>query len=101
MTPFRLLSTPPSPEPTKPRVSPPAKFSNYLRLRYYQYEVTFGLYVMTPAEKFILNTIVLTILGAMTYALYIGLESSLGPVFCQLLYYVSRSLSSARELCAP
>lgn len=36
-----------------------------IRLRYYQYEVTFSPYVMTPGEKFVLNTIVVVFLTLM------------------------------------
>jgi hypothetical protein len=43
-----------------------------IELMYYQYEVTFSPYVMTPGEKFVLNTIVLLLftiifLGLATY----------------------------------
>lgn len=30
-----------------------------IRFIYYQYEVTFGLFVMTPGEKFVLNSVVI------------------------------------------
>ncbi|KAJ5611030.1 hypothetical protein N7510_007749 [Penicillium lagena] len=33
-----------------------------VRLGYYRYEVTFGLYVMTPSEKLVTNTFVIVIL---------------------------------------
>jgi hypothetical protein len=49
---------------------------------YYQYEVTFSAYVMTPGEKFILNTIVLVLLSLLT----------LGTVF-YLPRFVTRAAS--------
>lgn len=45
----------------------------FLRLRYYRYEVTMGLYMMTSGEKVVLNGFFLTILGLLLYTLYCGL----------------------------
>lgn len=39
-----------------------------VRLEYYRYEVTFGLYVMTPGEKLVANTFVLVFLGLLLWA---------------------------------
>jgi len=85
----------------KPGISMPTKLTNYLRLRYYQYEVTFGLYVMTSAEKLVLNTIVLAIFGALLYALYWGLEPFVAHSLCRLIYYITGSYPIAEERCAP
>ena len=41
-----------------------------VRLEYYRYEVTFGLYVMTPGEKFVANTFVLVVLSLLAWALF-------------------------------
>ena len=84
----------------KPRVSIPSKMSNYVRLRYYQYEVTFGLYMLTPREKLILNTILLTILSAITYALYWGFEDFVIRTVCSMFYLMTGSGSAADDLCA-
>lgn len=40
-----------------------------VRLEYYRYEVTFGLYVMTPSEKCVANTFVLIVLSLLLWAL--------------------------------
>ena len=40
-----------------------------VRLQYYRYEVTFGLYVMTPSEKCVANTIVFIVLTLLAWAL--------------------------------
>ncbi|CAI7634951.1 unnamed protein product [Penicillium manginii] len=40
-----------------------------IRLVYYRYEVTFGLYVMTPSEKCIANAFVLVVLSLLLWAL--------------------------------
>ncbi|KIW64113.1 hypothetical protein PV04_09069 [Phialophora macrospora] len=84
----------------KPRVSMAAKVSNYLRLRYYQYEVTFGLYVMTPAEKVVFNSIILFAFCALIYALFYEFQPFIVNSVCRLLYYVTGSLSSAPRLCS-
>jgi hypothetical protein len=92
------LYTPPA-QSRRPRISIPAKLSNYLQVRYYQYEVTFGLYMMTPTEKIILNTILFTILAGILYAFYIGLERFVIDTVCKLVYYITGSITSAPVLC--
>ena len=83
----------------RPRISMPAKLSNYLQVRYYQYEVTFGLYMMTPAEKYILNTILFTILAGILYGLFIGLKPFIVDSVCKIIYYITGSNTSAPEYC--
>ncbi|KAL1961103.1 hypothetical protein VTO42DRAFT_3048 [Malbranchea cinnamomea] len=56
-----------------------------LRLEYYRYEVTYGLYVMTPGEKFVANTFVLVFLSLLIWALFL--------YFPSLLYQKIRRLS--------
>jgi hypothetical protein len=92
------LYAPPA-QSRRPRISIPAKLSNYLQVRYYQYEVTFGLYMMTPPEKVILNTILFTILAGILYGLYIGLEPFVVDTVCKMIYYITGSLTSAPALC--
>jgi hypothetical protein len=41
---------------------------DHIRLLYYRYEVTFGVYVMTPGEKFVANTFVLVFLSLLIWA---------------------------------
>jgi hypothetical protein len=55
----------------------PRKYRNLVQqgidriwLEYYRYEVTFGLYVMTPGEKFVANTFVLVVLSLLAWALF-------------------------------
>lgn len=100
MAAIQLLSTSTSFHQGKRRTSVPAKVSNYLRLRYYQYEVTFGLYVMTPTEKLVFNTMVLAALAFLVYALFWGFEPFLVNSLCRFIYYLTGSYSSAPELCA-
>lgn len=78
----------------------PAKVSNYLRLRYYQYEVTFGVYVMTPTEKYVFNLIVLSAFTALLYALFFGFQPFVINTLCRVIYYITGSISSRHEMCA-
>ncbi|KIW34008.1 uncharacterized protein PV07_00810 [Cladophialophora immunda] len=84
----------------KPLVSMPVKLSNYIRLRYYQYEVTFGLYVMTPAEKLVFNSAILVAFVALLYALFWGFQPFIVNTLCRLIYYITGSFSSAPQLCS-
>src|SRR5579859_3433523 len=45
-------------------------FDLWIRRKYYQYEVTWGLYVLTPGEKIIINTLVLTILSLVALGIF-------------------------------
>ena len=78
----------------------PAKVSNYLRRRQYQYEVTFGLYMLTPTEKSIFNSIILIAFAALLYALLWGLQPFIVNTVCKLLYYSTGSVASAPRLCS-
>jgi hypothetical protein len=78
----------------------PERLTNYLRLKYYQYEVTFGLYVMTPVEKLIVNTVILGILVTLSSVVYFGLQPFLVRVICQLIYYITGSCSGVEDLCS-
>jgi hypothetical protein len=86
--------------PRKPRVSMPVKVSNYLRLRYYQYEVTFGIYMLKPLEKTIFNLIILGFACALLYALYLGFLPFIVHGVCRLLFYISGSVETAPQLCS-
>lgn len=61
---------------------PITHINNYLALKYYQYEVTYGLYVMSLGEKVVVN---LTVLGLFSLVLY-GLH-------CVVQLYVTRMIS--------
>lgn len=82
------------------RIVIPSKVSNYFRLRYYQYEVTFGLYVMTPIEKLVLNTIVLTVFTALFCGALFGLQPLLVRSLCRLAWYVTGTLEGIEHICA-
>jgi len=61
---------------TRRDVSLFARFIKSLQLMYYQYEVTFSAYVLTPGEKTVLNTIVLSIFSL----LLVGIIAYLPPL---------------------
>jgi hypothetical protein len=84
----------------RPRVSVSAKVSNYLRLRYYQYEVTFGLYMLTAKEKWLFNTILAIILGAVTCAMVWGLQGFVVNLVCRLVYYLTGFVAAEGRLCS-
>ena len=76
------------------------RISNTLRLRYYQYEVTFGLYMMDAAEKLVLNVLFLVILAVLAWGVCIGLAPFIVHTFCRLLYYATGSLQTCGRSCA-
>ncbi len=51
-----------------------ARFIKYLQLMYYQYEVTFSAYVLTPGEKIVLNTVLVTRAAIRLAWLYNGID---------------------------
>jgi len=100
MAAIQILSTSSSSYSRKPRISMPSKLSSYLRLRYYQYEVTFGLYMLTPTEKLVFNAVVLGVFAAFSYALFWGFEPFIVNLLCRFIYYLTGSFSTAPELCS-
>lgn len=53
---------------------------------HYQYEVTFGLYVLTPTEKLVLNTIVLSLLSLLLLAAWSYLPALAGRVLARFVW---------------
>lgn len=53
------------------------RFTDGIRLEYYRYEVNYGLYVMTPIEKLIVNTFVIVIQSLLFWALLLYVPSLL------------------------
>ncbi|KAJ5326389.1 hypothetical protein MYU51_010191 [Penicillium brevicompactum] len=70
----------------------------WMRLKVYQYEVTFALYMLTPIEKFIFNTFLLTLVTMITAGIYIYLPDHLRAIYGRLYYYWAgeRLFSSGR-----
>lgn len=101
MSTLNTLAKSSKPRFTLPRLSMPDKLSNELRLRYYQYEVTFGLYMLNSNEKLLLNAIVLTLFSLISFGLFWGLQPFIVNVVCRLVFYISGSLAPAGTVCAP
>lgn len=67
------MSTPEHPALASAYVSHPSRLKRsleHLRVAYYRYEVTYGLYVMSPGEKLVTNTFVLVCLSLLGWALF-------------------------------
>ena len=96
---MQTLSRLSDPRRRKPRVSVSAKLSNYVRLRYYQYEVTFGLYMLNSIEKLALNTIMLVVASSVLYGLYWGLESFIIRTVCSMIYHITGTFEARSDLC--
>ncbi|KLJ11860.1 hypothetical protein EMPG_13007 [Blastomyces silverae] len=47
------------------------RLTSRLQLAYYRYEVTYGIYVMTPGEKFVANTFLLVFISLLVYGLFL------------------------------
>ncbi|KAB8237738.1 hypothetical protein ETB97_000221 [Aspergillus alliaceus] len=65
----------------------PASFARWIRLKIYQYEVTFAVYMLTPTEKFIFNSLLLTLISMIITAIYVYLPDHLRSVYSHLYYY--------------
>jgi len=100
MSALSLLSSGSSTSSTlRSRISIPTKISHYVRLRYYQYEVTFGLYMMTPVEKYVLNTIIFGIMALLSYGLFLGLQPFLVRIICRLIWYITGTNEGVEQVC--
>jgi hypothetical protein len=95
MSSLHMLSSPPA-RISRPRID---KLSKELQLRYYQYEVTFGLYMLNTREKLVLNSIVLVLLSAIIYAFCWGVQPYLINMICKAVYYITGSFTVAGEMC--
>lgn len=99
MTIFHMLNTKSPSSPLAVNMSIPPKISNYFRLKYYQYEVTFGLYMMSYEEKVIINTLVITILAALLFGIFFGLQPLIIGCLCRFVWYTNGSLDGVEDIC--
>lgn len=100
MNPFNFLnSSSSSASEFRPRIKVPSKVTEYFELCYYQYEVTFGLYVMTPPEKLVLNSIVFTICAALLFGICFGLQPMLIRSLCRLVWYIHGTFEGIESVC--
>ncbi|RHZ58710.1 serine palmitoyltransferase small subunit family protein [Aspergillus thermomutatus] len=59
----------------------------WFRLKVYQYEVTFAIYMLTPAEKFIFNSLLLTLITMIITGIYVYLPDHIRAIYGHLYYY--------------
>ncbi|KAH1277239.1 hypothetical protein KXW98_000046 [Aspergillus fumigatus] len=59
----------------------------WFRLKVYQYEVTFAIYMLTPTEKFIFNVLLLTLITMIVTGVYVYLPDHLRSIYGHLYYY--------------
>ncbi|BCS02303.1 serine palmitoyltransferase small subunit family protein [Aspergillus luchuensis] len=62
-------------------------FMRWVRLKIYQYEVTFAVYMLTPTEKFIFNSLLLTLLSMIVTGIYVYLPDHIRSIYSHLYYY--------------
>lgn len=92
------------PESSVWKIQPPAntsKIRQSIANRYYQYEVTWGLYVLTPGEKVVINSIVFIMfsLTAYTIANIAVLQQTVRIIVYAGSALVEMAYSMARLLC--
>lgn len=76
-------------------LSPPQRFGRWLRLKQYQIEVTFGVYMFTPTEKFIFWSVVFLLCSLMTIATVLYLPQHVLFILSRAWFYVNGGDSGA------
>ncbi|KAF2688947.1 hypothetical protein K458DRAFT_414615 [Lentithecium fluviatile CBS 122367] len=72
----------------------PSSLVRWLQRKRYQYEVTFSLYMLTPTEKFILNSILFLLLSLFIIAASLYLPEHILIIANRMFYYFSGDDSS-------
>lgn len=67
-------------------------------LEYYRYEVTFGVYIMSPGEKFVANTFVLVLLSLLLWATLLYLPPLLFSKLGRLVWLLTGHSEHGRAL---
>lgn len=85
------MSSTPNAQTLKRKSRPNAlqRLVDRVQLEYYRYEVTFGLYVMTPGEKCVANTFVLVVVTLLLWALLLYFPSLLWNKFSRLVWLLT------------
>ncbi|PSK45235.1 hypothetical protein B9Z65_2375 [Elsinoe australis] len=79
----------------------PSRVLRWFQRKRYQYEVTFSLYMLTPTEKFIFNSILFLFLAMVLIATALYLPQSISNVLRRGWYYLlgdTHELESLREV---
>ena len=82
------LSQPKHQSHGRPQQSYLSSLLNWLRVKKYQYEVTIPLYMMTPTERIIFNTILLGLIVMLVTAMVYYLPNHLSVVSSRVWYYL-------------
>jgi len=72
----------------------PAALLRWFQRKRYQYEVTFSLYMLTPTEKFIFNSVLFLLLSLLIIAASLYLPEHLSIIANRLAYYFSGNENS-------
>ncbi|KAL1987174.1 hypothetical protein VTN96DRAFT_4780 [Rasamsonia emersonii] len=72
-------------------------FVRWIRLKNYQYEVTFALYMLTPTEKLIFNCLLLSLISLFFTAAYIYLPDHVAAIYGRIRYYLAGDTSLISE----
>ncbi|KAJ5622926.1 hypothetical protein N7490_011531 [Penicillium lividum] len=64
-----------------------SSFVRWVRMKIYQYEVTFAIYMLTPTEKFIFNSLLLTLITMIAGGIYVYLPNHLRTIYSHMYYY--------------
>lgn len=97
---YSLLTVSTSRSRTSRKPSISTRIANTLRLRYYQYEVTFGLYMMTPGERIVLNMFFICIFILLACSLFFGVRPFMVHTFSRILYYTTGVVRGKQEPCS-
>jgi len=70
------------------RASTLSTFTRWLQLKKYQYEVTFSLYMLTPTEKFIFNSVLFILISLLVTAASLYLPNHVAVIYNRIWYYL-------------
>ncbi|KAK3705772.1 hypothetical protein LTR37_013079 [Vermiconidia calcicola] len=65
----------------------PTGLVKWLQKKNYQYEVTFSLYMLTPTEKFVFNSILFLMISMLTIATVVYLPNHVATISRRVYYY--------------
>jgi len=65
----------------------PTAFLEWLQRKRYHYETTLALYMLTPTEKFIFNSILFLLLSLLSIAAFLYLPEHISTIAARVFYY--------------
>jgi len=76
------------------RASYLSTFTRWLQLKKYQYEVTFSLYMLTPTEKIIFNSVLFILVSLLVTAASLYLPNHVAVIYKRIWYYLHGEFAS-------